>query len=187
MGEALSTLTTTCAWFWENSRPRLISFKSMFLFLLFLGKAGPSFCGHFIRGHVQDDAERNSPACPLRKQGYLDHLLGAVTWLSYASTMLGHSLLPWSKKREKSNNPSPPPKQTNNNNNIIRKFASACGTGDAGTQTRWPHPSHEPDSHYPHHSAAWKLAALRATNLHFVLDSEISAKLQAASHRCQPA
>lgn len=117
MGEALSTLTTTCAWFWENSRPRLISFKSMFLFLLFLGKARPSFHGHFIRGHVQDDAERNSPACPLRKQGYLDHLLGAVTWLSYASTMLGHSLLPCSKKKEKSSNPPQTNKQQHQQQN----------------------------------------------------------------------
>lgn len=103
----------------------LLSFKSMFLFPLFLGKARPSVHGHFIWGHVQDDAERSSPACPLQKQGYLDHALGAVMLLSYAYTMLGNSLLPWSKNKRKiqqKNHPS--------------KFASVCGMGDVGTQTR---------------------------------------------------
>lgn len=143
MGEALSTLTTTCAWFWENSRPRLISFKSMFLYLLFLGKARPSFHGHFIWGHVQDDAERNSPACPLQKQGYLDHLLGAVTWLSYASTMLGHSLLPCSKKKEKSNNPPQTNKQTTTSTTKSENLHQHVALGML---------AHKPGDHVPHTS-----------------------------------
>lgn len=100
VGEALSTLTTTCAWWWENRHSRLVSFKSMFLFLLFVGKARPSLHGHFIWGHVQGDAERNSPACPLQKQSCLDHPLRAVMLLSYAGTMLGYLGL---KIKEKSN------------------------------------------------------------------------------------
>lgn len=35
-------------------------------------------------GHVQGDAERNIPACPLQKQSCLDHPLRAVMLLSYA-------------------------------------------------------------------------------------------------------